>query len=253
MRDTQLQTFRYIHTVITAGLFVMVLAGCNALAPTPTATLPPPAPTATSVPTQAPTPTALPTQTPLPTATPAPTATAVPPLAVLPNGFSVWCVPAQQAASSPVSSGKLAAPQGANLGKVINGKMSVIVPASSCTLSYVFTQKVPEDAAVQVYDEQSSKPWLAARLSAAPDNPKVGYVTLNHTYIQNPPTWSVTYRIELSSGDANVLRVDPVVFYKALPGRCWDNSLPDPVTLYCPSIDGDWNIEKNPPENVRGE
>lgn len=213
---------------------VMVLAACSpaqqpattaeALA-APTNTLPPPA-----------TATPLPSATPAPSATPMPTATTVPPLALESNGFNAWCLPLDF--YNPASSGAAwTMPAGARPLTENLGYTGLQVPALSCTLVFTFNQPMPKGVALEVYQGVQQSPWLTAELQAASDNPNLGYAVLDHSYVINPPFWEVLYRFALRSPDGKELWADEIRIFKALPERCWDNSLPDPVTLECPIND----------------
>jgi hypothetical protein len=233
-----------------AVLFIAVLlslAACSS-APTPqpaplaspTAALPPatatsaqPADVPTEVPpTLAPSPTAVPTAEPLPTLAPSPSPVAA--LAVLDQGFQVWCMPSD----TPVSAVKsAAAPNGARIGvyKDAFKETQVVIPASSCTLAYTFNQAIPADVTLEAHYFYGGAAWLSKPLTPAADNSTVGILTLDQPDVLNPPLWQVSYQFVVKSGDQE-LRKDVVNFYKQV-GRCWEGSLPDPVTLDCPHAD----------------
>jgi hypothetical protein len=199
----------------------------------PMATIPPTSVEPVASPT-APAPTLAPTTEPtavvLPTLAPSPVAA----LAVLEQGFQVWCMPTDAPVSAVMP---IAAPSGARIGvyKDVFKETQVIIPASTCTLAYTFNQPVPADVTLEAYYFYGGAAWLSKTLTPAAENTTVGTLILDQPDVINPPLWQVSYQFVVKSGGKE-LRRDTVNFYK-LVNRCWEGSLPDPVTLDCPHAD----------------
>jgi len=232
-------------------LALFLLAGC---APKPAGTpvyLPTAPVTETSAPTNTVEPTAVPTatSTPEPTATdtPQPTNTAIPPLAVVPEQSAFWCLPidyAFPASAEPITN---VAPAGARAGAMKDGALNIQIPALSCTLVYAFNQPMPAGTRIQIaYAVTPDSPWADTELTPVPDNPNLGYFKTENQFVINPPYWEITFPVKVLGPDGSELWKADVRFFKALPNLCWDGSLPDPVTLYCKSYDGDWNYNDFP-------
>ncbi len=247
---------------VVLGILLALLAGCSfspAAAPTATAvppTPPPPPVTPTAVPTLPPTPepspTLPPTPEPFPTLppTPEPVAVAAEPTAAAPAeasaDFAAWCMPAKKGIKNPGSQPETM-PQGAWVGTVVNKVMRVQVPATFCTFVYTFDQPLPAGASVQFFNNKQQKPWLTAALIPSSTNPNVGYYVITNPGFVVPPVWEITYRLAVTDGTSE-LRSNTVTLFKSLPAPCWDGALPDPVTMECKCIDGDWNVDK--PETI---
>jgi hypothetical protein len=169
-----------------------------------------------------------------PTQAPSPVPTALPSLAVAEQGFQVWCLPVDAAGLVSQTS---APPANARIGAYLDQykAIRVIIPASTCTLAYSFNQPMPKDVTLEGYYFYGGQPWLTTSLTPAADNPNLGYLTLDHPAVVNPPLWRVDYQFKLKYNGAD-LRSDVVSFYKPVQ-RCWEGSLPDPVTLHCPESD----------------
>ena len=232
-------------TVLWVSLLALALSGCGAgstpmAAPTSTT-----APTlaATSAPTETPLPS--PTATEAPTATPEPTATAtatpIPPLAVLSDGFTVWCNPLDYAG---VNQPGPQAPAVARQLSEVDGQEHVYIPADFCTIVYTFNQSMPAGAQFEMFDG-STEPFLKAALTPADGQPQVAFVAVDHPYVVNPPFWEVTYRLAVLAPDGQELRTDSVTFGKVIPSECPFGGLPDPVTLKCALTDP-WEVEPHP-------
>lgn len=224
-----------------AGFFVwiililaaVILAACSPAAqPTPTVVA---EPTETTVPTV--TATAAPSATPEPTATPLPSPTAVSPLALAADGFNAWCLPIDFYSAPESGTAPWVMPDGARPISESLGYAGLQVPALSCTLVFTFNQAMPQGAELKAYQGTDMNPWLTAKLLPAGDDPQVGYVVLDHSYIINPPYWEILYRFALSTADNSELWSDTIRIFKATPEACWDGSLPNPVTLECPIND----------------
>jgi len=250
---------------VVLGILLALLAGCSfspAAAPTATAvppTPPPPPATPTAVPTLPPTPEPSPTLPPTPepsptlpltpepaavAAEPTPAAAAAPAEALA--DFAVWCMPAKKGIKNPGSQPETM-PQGAWVGTVVNKVMRVQVPASFCTFVYTFDQPLPAGASLQFFNNKQQKPWLTTPLIPSSTNPNVGYYVITNPGFVVPPVWEITYRLAVTDGTSE-LRSNTVTLFKSLPAPCWDGALPDPVTMECKCIDGDWNVDK--PETI---
>jgi hypothetical protein len=206
----------------------------------PTATQSPsatPQPSATTAPTLEPSPTH--TQEPSPTATQ--TATAVPPLAVLPEGFAMWCNPVDSAGAFQPG---VEVPKVARVMKDVNGQLEVTIPAEFCTMIYSFNQSVPDGLEMWMFDSRQT-PFLKTKLAPTEGHPEIAFAAVTQPFVVNPPFWSVPYRIEIVSPDGKILRSDLVNFAKTLPSPCTFGGWPDPVTLYCPTTDP-WEVEPHP-------
>jgi hypothetical protein len=235
----------FTRLFILAGLLVLSACGRTPTQTTQVSTLAPALPptqmavaSPTTVPTMAPTapPTTAPTASLAATAVPsaAPTATALPALAVMDQGFQVWCLPVD--ALNPATQPS-APPAGARIGAFVDYMKStrVIIPASACTLAYTFNQPLPEGVSIEAHYFYGGAPWLTATLVPSADNPAVASLSLNQPDVVNPPLWRVNYLFVVKYAGKD-LRSDVVSFYKPT-ARCWEGSLPDPVTLTCPSSD----------------
>lgn len=154
-------------------------------------------------------------------------------LAVLPDGFSAWCMPeGSTMAVSVDAAGSI--PPAARPAELVDGVPELIVRAQSCTFVFRFNQPVPAGSELLIYGKES-KPWLKAALSPAGDNPTVVYATLNHRYIIDPPFWIIDYRFSIQTPDGLEAWSGPVKFRRGWqPELCWNGEWPDPGTLLCP-------------------
>jgi hypothetical protein len=229
------------------AMILFALAGCQSTASgKPTET---PAPVVQSVeqtatPLPQPTETQLPTATQQPTATAAPTelptATAVPELAVLQDGFDLWCAPEKYTGVKPAGPDPL--PDARQLVK--NGEnLSVQIPAVFCEVVVHFNQAVPEGAKVSLMD--ANTPFLTQPLQAVDGQPDEAWAPINHTYVVNPPYWQVSYQLVVAGPDGKELWSNTVEFAKPTPEECPYGGLPDPVTLWCTKADP-WEVEPHP-------
>jgi hypothetical protein len=234
----------FLHSMMNWASLVLVivlLAACAPAAPAaPAATEAPatltPAPTETSLP--SPTPTLEPTATTEPTAT----ATPMPALAVTSDGYNGWCLPKDTA-------GKLDSetmPKGGIAATVKNGLLAFKTPANACALVFTFNQAAPQGLKLEVYSLSQAQPWLTVDLVQSTQNPNIAYAILTHSYIKEPPFWSIVYRVVVKTTDGASVFDNKLDVRKWEPYLCWDFSVPDPVTLYCPSKDGDWHIYVTP-------
>ncbi len=205
------------------------------------------APTATNAPSPTATgavPTATPAQ-PTATLTEAPTATPPQSLAVLADaGFNAWCAPQEYAGTKP--SGPDAPDYARKLS--VNGAgntldLTVPIPAAYCVLAYRFNQAAPQGAVLTFFDGKSA--FLRLPLQAADGHPEEVWAAVNHTYVVNPPLWSVSYRLAVNTANGKELWSNPVTFAKPLPKPCPYGGYPDPVTMYCTGTDP-WEVEPHP-------
>ena len=234
---------RYASAICLLVILAAALTGCGLLgAPEPTATPAPtdvpPTPTEMPSPTPEP-PTATPTAEP-PTATPEPTATPVP------EKVEAWCLPLEFAGVSLDSAKTAVMPSGARPATLENGQLNLMVPAVACTFVYTSSQPLPAGTQLLFFDPGQSKPWLTTTLESPADAPNVGLSVINHTFVLNPPYWEISYVAEIRGADGTQKWASPLRVYKGKPPLCWNFQLPDPITLACPSIDGDWHVYETP-------
>lgn len=169
------------------------------------------------------------------------TATQVPELAVMPDGFTVWCNPLDYALRYQPGP---EIPKQARTMMVVDGQLQVYVPAEFCTLVYRMNLPVSKELKARLYDGNRD-PFLVTAVTSVEGQPDVGFVEITHPYVVNPPFWSVNYRIELVDSEDMVLHSAQVNFARPLPERCTFGGWPDPVTMYCPTTDP-WEVEPKP-------
>lgn len=218
---------------ITLILAILSISACSGVTPQPTATESPLPPSP-----EPPTKTLL--HTPTLTASPAPTATAtptaIPTLGILTDGFSAWCLPQNQALSTEKESGSYKKLEKAREGEFKEGVLNILAPNAYCTYVYTFNQPMPKNTKLVLYGDAPA-PFYTIELSRGEDNPNIGFATPKHSLAYNPDFWEITVRFVVQDANGNELRADKVRIYKILPPRCWDGSLPNPVTLECPIED----------------
>lgn len=218
---------------------VLALPACSAVTPTPAE--PTPAPVQpTAVPTQPvpPTNTPLPpTPTILPTATASATPTAIPPTAtntVVPadQQVRIWCIPKDKAMAVKAPEDPAEMPDGAVAGTFKDNLLKVTKPDLSCMLVFNFGQPLASGSVVEILDGYGS-PWL--KVNAEPSNkyPGVSYAALTHTYVTDPPFWTITYGLRVMSGDSVVWSGKLQIDNNWIPEMCWDHVLPNYKTLLC--------------------
>lgn len=234
MKSIQHKTMILLQWAIVA-ILLLSAAGC-VQAPTPTPTEVPaptalPTETPTAVPTEVP-----PTNTPEPTATPQPTPT--PPFAIMPEGNVSWCMPIDGLGiPTPVAAPSSVMPPEGHSGEHKDDLLRLLTPAKTCTFVFAFNQPMPSLLKLLVYSEGNPKPWLTTELAPSAEDPNAAVATLKHSQIVNPDAWEVFYTFVVAGEDGTEYFKQKVDVYKILPPRCWDNSLPDPVTLFCPIND----------------
>ncbi len=239
-------------------LALVFLAGCAPKATSTPVFLPTAPATSAPAPTDTVEPTAVPTATftlePTATDTPQPTNTAVPPLAIVLEQSAFWCLPVDFAFPASEKSITNVAPAGARAGAIKDGTLNLQIPAISCTLVFAFNQPMPQGVQIELaYELAPNSPWISTDLTPVAGNPNLGSFTTKHEFVVNPPYWEITYPLTVRAADGSELWKAPARFFKALPNPCWDGSLPDPVTLYCKSYDGDWNYNDFPNFNPTAE
>ncbi len=226
-------------------LFILSLSACSlpgAVPPTPTL-IPV---TDTPVPTQTPQPTATDTATPLPTETPTPTVTPLPPLALVPERVTGWCLPINRYVSvEGLPAGT--PPTDVTMAQMTGDQIDLLVPGTTCTLVFAVNQPVPAGMMLRLLDQGGgSTVWMELPLQQVSGSVDTVYTDLTHNLIINPPYWEITFPVEVVSSTGVSVWKGNLRMYKALPNPCWDGSLPDPVTMYCPNYDGDWNYKDFP-------
>ncbi len=184
------------------------------------------APTATN--TEAPLPTA--TQIPsMPTPQPSPTAD----LAGLQKGISGWCLPQDVLVSA--ADDPLKPPERAQQGKIVNGALEIRnMPFSICVFLYAFEKPAPSGLKLEIYDLNQKTPWWKSDLTPVDGKANLVFTRLRHSYIVDPPLWSVGYEFVVRDSSGAELQRDVVNLHRWTTGLCWQGTLPDPVTLYCP-------------------
>lgn len=218
-------------------VLVLVLSACAPAAPAPQPTQPP-APTAvpaepTAVPataTLAPTATLPPTATSLP-----PTATVVPPTATaaVQTGLSAsWCILRDNAFNVKAAAPDVM-PDGARPGVEANGSLTLLTPSTTCTLVFSLPTAAIQGAVLEVLDG-SNAVWLKAPLQVSSSNPNQAYAVLKHSYVVEPPYWTIFYPMRLKGADgAELWKAQVEMRYYWQPEKCWDGTMPNIKTLAC--------------------
>jgi hypothetical protein len=234
-------------------VMVMAFSSCapSKAAETAVSAAPTEAATATSVPTTVPTEAeavlAEPTVEPSPTATeeptPVPSSTPLPAVELIDEGIEVWAIPQGAAVVTSISDLNREAYRKVAEGYMKNDVMNLKVPSSNIVVEAHFNQAIPSDAQLKVYSfSLPSGPWYTAPITPAKADETTGVFVINHNAMNNPPFWEITYHLKLEGSEGKVYWEKDIRLFKALPDTCWDGSLPDPVTLYCPNTDGDLNF-----------
>jgi hypothetical protein len=241
-RRTSLKSFGQTMLFL---LVVISLVGCGPTATQAPTAVPTAAATATTQPTatQAPTQTSTtaPSATLAPTATPVPpTNTPVPPLAVLDDGFNVWCAPLDYAGT------KAQGPDQPDYARkmTLNGEvLQASIPAVYCAVVYHFNQAAPQGLTLEMLEGKSV--FLKQPLAPADGQADVAWTSVSHSYVVDPPLWWVDYTLKVVDASGKELWSKMVRFAKPLPEPCVYGGLPDPVTLWC-TITDPWEVEPHP-------
>ncbi|MEI8131297.1 MAG: hypothetical protein WCG34_02610 [Leptolinea sp.] len=203
---------------------------------------PAPAPTqvevATEIATAEPTQTIIPptaTAEPTVTATSLPSPTAIPALAMIENGFSVWCYPDGQTTAPPSGVGQAIMPVGARASTVVDGVPEVAIPNYSCNYVFEFNQKAPEGLTVEIYDWLQKKPIFTLPLTPATDKPTAAVMYTKNAYLSKMVFWEYTYKFIVKDQSGTELWNNPV--HLNVPWRpkiCLAGVLSKATTLRCP-------------------
>jgi hypothetical protein len=163
----------------------------------------------------------------------------MPPLAVAPDGINPWCLPLTFGSFDEGPNGPASMPEGARPGTVdkTTGRINFHIPAIACTLVMAFNQPIPTGMTLQVWDARPQEPFVTYEMKVNPINSREGYAMMTHAYIVNPPKWWMDYTFVIVTSDGKEVFRGPVRVFKSLPEKCWDDSLPDPITLFCPIQD----------------
>lgn len=222
--------------IIIGVILAFVLPKANAPIPTPTQVEATEMATSTAQPsptTLPPTATTAPTET--ATATSLPSPTPIPPLAMLENGFSVWCYPAEQLTAPPSGEGIAIAPEGVNKSTVVDGVPEVSIPNYSCNYVFEFNQKAPEGLTVEIYDWLQKKPIFSLPLTPATDKPSAAVLYTKNAYLSKQVFWEYTYKFIVKAKDGTELWNNPVhLNVPWRPAICLAGVLPKATTLRCP-------------------
>lgn len=219
-------------------LLMLVLVALSACTPAPTAAptaVPPTQAQATQAPTVTPPPSATPlpptaTDTPQPTATATASPTPIPPLAIAQSNS--WCIPKDNAMYARAAENPSMMPEGAKMGEEKDGAISLITPALSCTFTFTFNQKAPEGARIEVLD-RTGVIWLKGELIPSPQDPNMLYTVLTHSYLTEPPFWSILYPARVVLADGTETWTQTLNMNRGWVKVCWDGTLANVDTLYC--------------------
>ncbi len=82
-------------------------------------------------------------------------------------------------------------------------------------------------------------------MKAAEGNPNLGWTIVRHTWVVDPPKWSVSYTLGLAGPNKEELWSSKVSFARPAFKMCRFGGTPDPVTLWCLPYDK-WETEPHP-------
>ncbi len=169
-----------------------------------------------------------------PVSTSTPQATGTPEtLAVLPDGFSIWCLPKGSKPDENLIPVTGQAPENAYFAEKSGDTLTVTTQMQSCTFVATFNQPLPEGVRLQVKDLNPT-PFIDEELLVSAENRSMGYITLDHYFIVDPPYWEVTYQVVLLSIEGESLWEKPVLFKRGWqPAPCPNGLMPNPYTLEC--------------------
>jgi len=153
------------------------------------------------------------------------------------EGLTAWCLPKLGYIPPEWKGEPYIMPDNAQEPALVDEALDFTFPFISCTFVYTTEGPFPKDAELEVYDLANKDPWLKSKLEPVPDDPNSAYVVLKHAYIVEPPLWFIQYKFVVRGPDGKFLKSDLVNIHKWRPTLCWDGSLPDPITEYCPSED----------------
>lgn len=182
-----------------------------------------------------------------------PTNTPVPDLSLVDDNLWMWSIPKDvfvMISESGISKDVYSTTYD---GFIDETEMNIRVPASAVVVEVEFNQPLNEEVFFKIYDLNGSKPWYSEKIIQNSEKPSQGYTFLDHNFVIDPPFWEITYVGKLENIDGTVLWENNLRLYKALPNTCWDGSFPDPVTLFCPNYDGDWNYRDFPNFNPNAD
>jgi hypothetical protein len=155
-------------------------------------------------------------------------------LAVLPNGFTAWCMPKEieYPLGSIAQTGEM--PNGALEGILVDGFIELRAQVQDCTFMITFNRPVPLGTRIHIKD-MNPIPFIDEELIPVIENPNKGFVTLDHSFIIDPPYWVVEYYISIISPDGEDQWLGSVKMTRGWESNlCPDGTLPDPITLQCP-------------------
>jgi hypothetical protein len=157
------------------------------------------------------------------------TETATPAPAAQEPTLNAWCMPAEVMTTLTSGVAQISMPANALPATSTNGLTTLLYPASSCSFVFNLSTPLADGTTLEFYDNGSkTTPWLKAKVNQMPDNPNTGVALVKHTYVVNPPMWSITYHLILRSPDGAALWSQDVKFkYRWQPTPCWDGSIGD--------------------------
>ena len=163
------------------------------------------------------------------TATPTPTVTATEAVSEpFPDGMEMWCLPEGTPYSRDPS--QIAKPDDAVDAFFDGTTVSIKGPFSACFV-FLPDEGSNADNTVAIYDKSNSGPWYTRKFYESQD----GLVAiLNHSYIINPPYWTINYRMEILDKNGEVLFEAPLAYsLNWTPDTCWNGKMPNPITYLC--------------------
>ena len=169
------------------------------------------------------------TPTEAPTATLAPTTVAASETPVPGAALTAWCMPEGVLTTVATGTTQVSMPENALPATTTNGMTTLLYPASSCSFVFNLGKTLADGTMLEFYDRGSkTTPWLKAGVTQAADNPNTGVAFVRHTYVVNPPMWSITYHLTLRAPDGADLWSQDVNFkFRWQPTPCWDGTIGD--------------------------
>jgi hypothetical protein len=137
--------------------------------------------------------------------------------------FNAWCTTVKTTSASAKA---WEMPADAKPALDNKGTPQLSIPAKSCTFVFTFSQAVPKDTQLLVYDIYNTA-WLKLPLQPVDGNANQGYVVIKHLSIVDPPLWETKAKYEVKSGDQS-LWLKQIIFYDSnMPTwRCVSNNQP---------------------------